>query len=35
MSNKTVKEIVEMVYDIYSLEFDISNYDYYDKLIYF
>ena len=32
MSNKTVKKIVEIVYDIYSLDFDISNFDYYDKL---
>ncbi|WP_459476903.1 hypothetical protein [Clostridium saccharoperbutylacetonicum] len=32
MSNKTVKEIVKMVYDIYSLDFNISNYDFYDKL---
>lgn len=32
MSDEIVKEIVEMVYDIYSLDFDMSNYDYYDEL---
>lgn len=32
MTNKTVKEIVKMVFNIYSLEFDVSNHDYYDKL---
>lgn len=32
MSNKAVKEVVEMVSNIYSLDFDISNYDYYDEL---